>query len=111
MNNLDICKRIAEIDGFDYFRLTDQGYMAFNEGINSSVTDRMFFNPLTDKALCFDLMVKYRVCIGLTGGDDFRATVFDWNPDKMFIGRGETLQKAICLAIIEANKSQTKKYP
>lgn len=88
MTDLEICKRIAEI-----------------EKIHVSNVECGMYDPLTDKALCFDLMVKYKVvylegeafadcldgCSPEGGGYYCEGTATDTNP-----------QKAICLAIIEA---------
>tara|TARA_R110002051_G_scaffold301683_1_gene369645 strand:+ start:740 stop:991 length:252 start_codon:yes stop_codon:yes gene_type:complete len=82
MTDLEICKRIAEI-----------------EGISDYIFINYDYNPLTDKALCFDLMVKHKVDTEWWG-DELGAyipvndgEIHDKNP-----------QKAICLAIIEAHK-------
>ena len=107
MDDLEICKRIAEIEGFEYYKLTDQGYMAFNEGINNSITDRVFFNPLTDDALCFQLMVKYKVTFEscLFYKNMFSAFAYAEHEVKVLPKAHESSpNRAICLAIIEANK-------
>ncbi len=108
LTDLQICKRIAEIEGFEYYKLTDQGYMAFNEGINHSVTDRVFFNPITDDALCFQLMVKYNVKMARLweendGTKHYEAYINEYSSDEQC----EKLpNKAICLSIIEAHKDK-----
>ena len=107
LTDLEICKRISEVEGFEYYRLTDQGYMAFNEGINNSITDRVFFNPLTDDALIKNLMFDYEVTIIWSRKKVMMYYKPNINPLKTviidFVDK-EHLNKAICLAIIEANK-------
>ena len=69
----------------------------------------MDFDPLTDKALCFDLMVKHGVvfldgeaCAGCKSGigpesGGYYCNGFANDPDP---------QRAICLAIIDAHNNQ-----
>ena len=105
MNDLEICKRIAEIEG-----LLVSAYKLGNDDLwvhtcntkDSSVT---LYNPLTDDALwaglCFQLMVKYKLEVWevsgkwLVGFDDLQNIVSD-----------ESLNRAICLLIIEAHEEQ-----
>ena len=68
------------------------------------------YNPLTDDALNHQLMIKYDVCRELTGGPAFRAVVCNWQgKPEYFRGTGDTLNKAILLAIIEAHESTKTK--
>ena len=80
--DLEICKRIAEI-----------------EGISDYIFINYDYNPLTDKALCFDLMVKHELEMFKVGSN--------WNcawTDSNLTTSNKNPQKAICLAIIEAHK-------
>lgn len=98
MNDLEICKRIAEIDSVD-FDYNDKRVMYWREE-NSPVET---YNPLTDDALCFQLMVKYKVSVFYEYG--YAAIVCDDSGE--YIGQAnlyEEPNKAICLAIIEAHK-------
>lgn len=98
MNDLDICKRIAEIEGVD-FRVQNGKVLPENPAkINmSTMTD--VYNPLADDALCFRLMVKHQI-----------EVVPAWDRVGTLSGiitvRGylENPNKAICLVIIEAHK-------
>ncbi len=103
MNDSEICKRIAEIEGLiiSNHKVAESDlwvHIGYTE--NSSVT---LFNPLTDKALCFDLMVKYDVRVEPS---DCNAWIDneDGYPEFEIIHHNGTLQQAICLAIIEAHK-------
>jgi len=109
MNDLEICKRIAEICGAEYEKYMLQGGEKLT---NWNGTTWQNFNPLVDDALCFQLMIKYSIdlnhdfsglwCAGIDPTftfdelvDDYASTVYDKNPNF-----------AICLVIIEAHKDQ-----
>jgi len=103
MNDLDICKRIAEIDlDSDFIEVYEDEY----DGIcvkklycGLVIAER--YNPLTDDALCFQLMVKYNIEINR----QFNAVyVVNRKDDDSIVFIGDmVLNKAICLAIIEAH--------
>ena len=121
MNNLtdlEICKRVAEIDGHDWHNHYTMGGSIIIKKYNvHSAPDVFFkqFNPLTDDALCFQLMVKYeveRVCEPY----DFigwhyhclNSNKIEKITERTHFGDGEytkdlTPNKAICLAIINAH--------
>jgi hypothetical protein len=92
MNDLEICKRIAEI-----------------EKIHVSNAECGMYDPLTDKALCFNLMVKYMRFFKIqTVGNLTVICVHDLETtspqDLLCIVKNTDPQKAICLAVIEANE-------
>ena len=95
MNDLEICKRIAEIEGVDY------EVNHWGDVVSTNVGLRKFYNPLTDKTQCFDLMVKYQVSIE-PQFDGFDLTYAHINCKHAVLD--ENPQRAICLAIIEAHK-------
>ena len=120
MTYLEICKRIAEIEGkkghefMGVFVLSEN----YNEAVNESHSNSYSFspchyeyNPLTDDALCFQLMDKYSVSINthfqnpdtkqayVTYLKGFRVVTTD-----VFSINDLGINKAICLAIIEAHK-------
>ncbi len=90
MTDLEICKRIAEI-----------------EKIHVSNAECGMYDPLTEKALCFDLMVKYKVEIEWCG-NECATWIYneDGYPEYKVLHHDGTLQQAICLAIIEANEDK-----
>jgi hypothetical protein len=106
MNDLDICKRIAEIESLHVSKDVKPkcGSAYANIYPNDCYGN---YNPLTDDALCFQLMVKYRI--------DFNHVMFTddslhrYRAVNAITGKGlglnENPNKAICLAIIEANKT------
>jgi len=115
MNDLEICKRIAEIEKFDFITDLFKAYesntsmstncVPITKSIIESTLSHHPCNPLTDDALCFQLMVKYEIDLSYTtdynNGDYFfisddgtgSINIYDKHPNK-----------AICLAIIEAHK-------
>lgn len=116
LTDLEICKRIAEIDGVKH--LQDRGVIILSENYNDfinticsgryhpdqvkKITLDYSYNPLTDDALCFRLMVKYRL---LVSNDDTDNTWSAYATDKTgWTDEYAHLNRAICLAIIEAHK-------
>ena len=125
LSDLEICKRIAEIEGLEVreymgsFVLSSDHHEAVNDSYRDAYTFDIadhHYSPLTDEALCFKLSKKYRV------GIDYLS---DWQRTgcakevlvRLEIASGiyalstvdfckgdESLNKAICLAIIEAHK-------
>ena len=106
LTDLEIFQKIAEIHIGCVYIFDNSVYWDSSKGDE--------FNPLTDKALCFDLMVEYeidllplRVGVGVyhkshwelfNGVDDFEEfSLCDKNP-----------QRAICLAIIKKSESKWK---
>ena len=83
MDDLAICKRIAEIEGFEltdhlfklckikklhseYCKLPNlDDFDKFIECADTTGFDAYRYNPLTDDALCFQLMVKYKIGLRL----------------------------------------------
>lgn len=102
MNDLDICKRIAEIEGLNNHISDNKKHIMVKDMSTPALRWIKFieYNPLTDDALCFRLMIKYgydfcqlqssKLYMVHTAMD---KTVTDANPNK-----------AICLAIIKAHK-------
>jgi hypothetical protein len=96
LTDLQICKRIAEIENkgdcfnwFDTFAIRTEMY-----------SEREEYNPLTDDALCFQLMVKYNLSLIAPEREqeDWDCVILD------VLTVNESPNRAICLAIIEAYK-------
>ena len=110
LTDLEICKKMAGIEG-----VTGHEYMGvfvpseqFNDAVNDSKdnvygysVDDYAYNPLTDDALCFKLMVKYRCSVSCVY-KMWQCTVKA--PSDTALCYDESPNKAICLAIIEAHK-------
>jgi len=120
MNDLEICKRIAEIEGKEFYLLEsgEDTYPMIKVWSDSVLKDkcvpkRFFeshdYNPLTDDALCFQLMVKYRINFETITCNDGEFVCYDflW-PDGQFYKslQNDNPNRGICLAIIEAHKEQ-----
>ena len=104
LTDLEICKRIGEIESLNGDFGTHLNGAHGRRYIDGSFK---YYNPLTDDALCFQLMVKYKIQLKkVTNGDGWSAsfnrlnhsicTLFNTSPNK-----------AICLAIIEAHKDKS----
>ena len=104
MNDLEICKRIAEIEKLPH-RLEEGMNDKF---INTSTIygDVCEYNPLTDDALCFQLMIKY--CVDFNHAMFTDDTLHRYQAVNTITGKGFGLDKnpnkAICLAIIKIYK-------
>jgi len=112
MTDLEICKRIAEIEhGTAYVDCDDTGEFI---NINHPRSDRggEMYNPLTDKALCFELMVKYMRFFKIQSDENLTVIyVHDLEAtspqDLLCIVKDTDPQRAVCLAIIEAYGNKT----
>ena len=98
LTDLEICKRIAEIEGRV---ISGVGSLNVFVKCEPSLIGNEQYDPLTDDALCFQLMVKHSVrvepenCSAWTDNDD-------GYPQYEVIHCKGTLNKAICLAIIKS---------
>ena len=113
MNDLDICKRIAKIEGL---RVSKDVKPKCGGAYASTHTDKPYgsynvYNPLTDDALCFQLLVKYFPMLELTeDSGEYIVNVIDldaMSPQNLLCRvRDGSLNRAICLAIIEVNEGE-----
>jgi hypothetical protein len=119
MDDLSICKRIAEIDNISARMMKSAFGMSLvymPEGHGGYTP----YNPLTDDALLWRLAKKYRVSI--THWEQWQReqckSEYDviahiemgsgiWCASSVYFREGdESINKAICLAIIEAHKDE-----
>ncbi len=108
LTDLEICTRIAEIEGFtdiSVYSGVDSGGTLMVSKFEILTDDGKGFplkihnyNPLTDDALCFRLMVKHKIDFVNFDTDMYAGVV----KAKTFQNRSPN--RAICLSIIEANK-------
>ena len=114
LTDLEICKRIAEIEGLEWFELDNSKYskkpdahsIYLNKSENGTYRNR--FNPLTDDALMLGLIVKYKVDI-VHGKSISTVRIYDDPEDNPlasidYYHDDTTINKPACLAMIEANK-------
>ena len=107
MTDLEICERIAEIEGISGNLFRNYCNAEYDDECRLISADH--YNPLTDKALCFDLMVKHKVELTPLKNKQFFATAIKLydvygSPDP-YLNRGYSdsdPQRAICLAIINS---------
>jgi len=92
LTDLEICMRIALLEDETFYV----------EGEFIATMDCKEYNPLTDDSLCFQLMVKYKVDVSfhyesaeIYNDLQTKPVSFDCN--------GTSINRAICLAIIEAH--------
>ena len=104
MNDLELCKAIAEIEGEEV--VIDGGELwTYIKPLASAVkTLCNVYNPLTDKALLWDLTVKYRVDIDWPNMEIYHVAI---KGDHVFISvhyKDESeLPRAILQAIVRAH--------
>ena len=106
MNDLDICTKIAEIEGAKetlYSRVNPKELTAIFD--NNTHFD---YNPLTDDALCLRLIEKYGVKFNfyydLDGVKWYYGDV--WVSGVKIIPHTKDLKRFICLYVIELNKGK-----
>ena len=106
LTDLEICKRIAEIEKLPHH--LEEGMN--DKFINTSTIygDVCEYNPLTDDALCFQLLKKYNIDLispYLPNNDtQYEAQIFISGIADVLSEYDDSANKAICLAIIEAHK-------
>ena len=100
LTDLELCKRIAEIEGYNVGIWHD--FVAITNPKDDSYLGE--YNPLTDDALNHQLMIKYKIDV-LNPCKFVNAYVcFKSGNAAKIKATDKNLNKAICLAIIEANK-------
>ncbi|MFT7376166.1 MAG: hypothetical protein ACI9EP_001747 [Oceanospirillaceae bacterium] len=117
LTDLEICKRIAEIEGEK--DKIEAAMMAIRQSshhpifatgtVTSHQTFDDIYNPLTDDALCLQLIDKYNVSINTHFWDPsikqcyiIRLVGFEMVTGKTFSINDLGLKKAACLAIIDS---------
>jgi hypothetical protein len=113
LTDLEICKRIAEIEGLNVAAPSEVVSREYLENVcvilpeGEDHPQSYCYNPLTDKALCFDLMLTHRVSVLDCGSRweasiDYIADVGIMSPDETccYYTEDEDLHRAVCLAII-----------
>lgn len=96
LTDLEICKRIAEIEGVDAYQHASYPDNPLWQRVNGIAE---VYNPLTDDALCFRLMLKHDIAIN-RDGDGYYWVAGRSIADNLH----KNPNKAICLAIIAAHK-------
>lgn len=120
MTDLKICKRIAEIEGVSFDCIDgkiikirqgkvtmNKEYHELNDMMKKLYASGNTYNPLTDDALCFQLMVKYDLDFQSpyrpNGDIDYTVDFFINGASDAGSVSSKDPNRAICLAIIEAH--------
>ena len=117
MDDITICKKIADIEDMHYFetmysdRINFLGITTKPDGSGTPPEMIGEYNPLTDDALCFQLMVKYDCDLispyRPNNNTHWECQIFTDNCADAVSIYDDSPNKAICLAIIEAHKDQS----
>ncbi len=114
LTDLEIVKKIAEIEGVydeinSKINAHNQRGNQWDKTPNSGVTNpygrlklTCVYNPLTDKALLMDLILKHRVSLVQNGNGDNHAFFMDKDVD-IYEPEKTKIPRAVLLAIIEAH--------
>ncbi len=113
LTDLELCKKIAEIDGVSVTQWSSSRGASGYSTVNVEGGVGVNYNPLTNKALLFDLMVKYKVELNHNQEDSNLAVI--WPSDietSNLIGNyfvefkcDADIPRAILECIVEANKN------
>ena len=111
LTDLQICKRIAEIEGIYCHISENKKHVMVRDKSITWLIKFVNYNPLTSDSLCFKLMIKYDMPPMKVHSLKLYDCVF--SEDVIEISRGAGIvsdkspNKAICLAIIEAHKDES----
>jgi len=108
LTDLEICKKIAEIEGI---LVEVVEHSLGNPWAKTKIGTRYNYNPLIDKTLLWDLMVKYQVCIEFETAEHGIVEIWPLDAEvSALIGTyssvfysSEGLPRAILQCIIDAN--------
>jgi hypothetical protein len=95
LTDLEICQRIAEVEGVELMPYRQGDRTAFSAG------SQTIYNPLTDDALCFSLMLRHQVSV--TYGEyavNAEILIEKKDGEHSFATQAYCPKRAICLAII-----------
>jgi len=99
MNDLEICKRIAEIEGeYDLVMNNVESNNKHLVHVQTKLSLLSFYNPLTDDALCFQFVVELQLRVMYTECPAGTGKAY-------FVGDGinqtdycDTANRAVCMA-------------
>lgn len=106
LTDIEICQRIAEIEGIVTGITLHRVVELIPVGTRGATTSR-HYNPLLDNALCFKLMLKYKISVEVQHvlGDDLEDLMYYVHIDCQHAILRDDIRLAICLCIIEAHQS------
>jgi hypothetical protein len=105
LTDLELCQRIAEIEGYKT-SVTDRAKGVWASWYKNNCYG--WFNPLTDDALCQQLIKKHSISM-IKDGDDWWAMVvedvnLDWSLNFKCLTSNHDYNRAALLCIIEVHK-------
>ena len=112
LTDLEICEQLAKVKGFNILSDKDKGIFNLNLNkcyVGSGVWCGKTFDPLTDDALCFQLMVEYSITFYKSELEDaahFYTCCSTRTPNLNHTIYNKNPNRAICLAIIESHKGK-----
>jgi hypothetical protein len=103
LTDLYLIKKLAEIE-----RLPERGFELTPYRVGKLVSAGKFveWNPLTDKALCFDLMVKHKIHSVSERPKGYYAETWSEEQSTNIGAFDKSPQKSICLAIIAKHNKE-----
>jgi hypothetical protein len=111
LTDLEICQRIAEIEGKSYWDNGTGEGLCINYIDGNRASKVLHYNPLTDDALWVQLIDKHNVSINTHFWNPsvkqcyiIRQVEFEMITGKTFSVSAFGLKKAACLAIIESKE-------
>lgn len=116
MNDLEVCKRIAEIEDISFYetRYAENNFIAMVSSNDFTGTPPEMigeYNPLTDDTLCFQLQLKFKVQVLFSDRTEmYVARIFDINDggvDAAHVIYDKSANKAICLTIIASKTNES----
>lgn len=110
MNDLEICKSIAEIEGFVFCATSNIDRVVEVYDDIGNICGYKSYDPLNDNDLCFQLMKKHKISLVFNNDEwesefCYEADVGMLSPDEVvscFVSDKDA-NRAVCLAIIEAH--------
>ena len=105
LSDLEICKRIAEIEGLD-FSVESYGVFTSEFNVNYNSHESTQYDPVNKNDLCIALMEKYEIAKIVKGNIDGSkiSIALDYEYYKDYPEKLDN--REVLLAIIEAHKEQ-----
>lgn len=101
MDDLQICKRIAEIEGHKELADFDGNLTVFIKTKDNMSTINSY-NPLVDDGLCFRLMIKHEIKVSTYYKIGDRVPFYGAETPDLEEVEARTPHKCVCLAIMSA---------
>jgi len=103
MTDDELLQRLAEIEGLswmDSYESGDDAQFTFSVARGYYLPNGVLFKPLTNDAQAMALLKKYLLTVLWSGQWE---VVHEGNNSVLSVGEDESLNRAICMAIVEAH--------